>query len=154
MPSSVPSSGPLSLKDLHDDFRRYPETNPTNISLGSLIDDFLCENPTNQLISSFHGATYLKPFIISTLARFNVADSCEVPRPNFGGKGATVVYHNGTTTNPAVGDTIYTSYKGFNGSSCSNTTFSSVGKQIFFRMDNGKVAEVRNTGVVLSVNNC
>ena len=147
---SIPSSGPLSLKDLHDDFKKFPTTNPTNISLNTLIQDYLCVTTTNKPISEFYNSTYLNPFIISETAGDDAEDTCEIPRPNFGGKGAALAYHNGTGTNPVKNDTVYTSYKGLNGASCSNTTWPSG----FYRMDNGDVLNVLGTGVVKGVTEC
>tara|TARA_B100001094_G_scaffold315953_1_gene356580 strand:+ start:8537 stop:8989 length:453 start_codon:yes stop_codon:yes gene_type:complete len=150
MPSSVPSTGPLSLKDLHDDFKKYPTSNPTNISLSDLVGDFLCENSTNQSMSSFHGSTYLKPFIISTATGEDAEDTCNISRPAFNGKGAALVYHNGINTNPVANDFVYASYRGLNGASCSNT-FLSLG---FYRMDDGDVANLQSTGKVKGVTEC
>tara|TARA_B100000575_G_C23103884_1_gene637048 strand:+ start:481 stop:960 length:480 start_codon:yes stop_codon:yes gene_type:complete len=159
MASQIPTSGPLSLKDLHDDFKKYPTLNPTNISLSDLVGDFLCESPTNQSMSSFHGATYLKPFIISTATGEDAEDTCNIPRPAFDnqtgklGKGAALVYHNGNSTNPVLNDFVYASYKGLNstsGASCTNS-FLSLG---FYRMDNGNVANLQSTGRVKGVTGC
>jgi len=159
MASAIPTSGPLSLKDLHDDFKKYPTLNPTNISLGDLIDDFLCEGLTNKSMSSFHGATYLKPFIISTATGDDAEDTCEIARPSFDnqtgklGKGAALVYHNGNSPNPVANDFVYASYKGLNstsGASCTNS-FLSAG---FYRMDDGDVANLFSTGKVKAITEC
>ena len=150
MPSSIPASGPLSLKDLHDDFKKFPTSSPTNISLNTLIQDYLCVTTTNKPISSFYGATYLQPFIINETAGADSEETCEIARPSFGGKGAALVYHNGTGTNPVANDFIYISYKGLNGASCSNTTY----PQGYYRMDDGDVVNVQSTGKVKGVTEC
>lgn len=150
---TISPSGQLSLKDLHEDFRRYPESNPTNISLGDLIDDFLCEGSTNKSMSSFHGSTYLGPFVIKVQSGEDSEEACEFfPPTTYNGKGAGVRYHNGTTKNPTANDFVYLSYKGLNGASCSNT-FQPVGS---YKMDTGKVMVMSSTttGQVKSIVTC
>jgi len=149
---TIPLTGELSLLDLHEDFRRYPESNPTNISLGSLIDDFLCEGSTNKSMSSFHGSTYLGPFVIKTVAGEDTEAACELNTPTYNGKGAGVRYHTGTTKNPIANGFVYISYKGLNGGSCTNTLQPGGS----YKMDTGKVLVMSTTpaGQVKSIADC
>jgi len=149
---TIPLTGELSLLDLHEDFRRYPESNPTNISLGSLIDDFLCEGSTNKSMSSFHGSAYLGPFVIRTLSGEDSEEACELNNPTYNGKGAGVRYHTGAAKNPTSNVFVYLSYKGLNGASCSNT----LQPTGYYKMDTGDVMSMSSTpaGQVKSIIKC
>jgi len=161
MPSG-PSGGSISMKDLHEKFRRFPEAakgGPSNLSFSSLISDYICfPSTTNRKFSLFYGKNYLGPFLINTAPGEDATETCDISVPNTTNptaKGTGLRYHNGSATEPVPGLTVYISYKGLNpttGNTCTNI----LQPQGFYRINTGDVMHIGKVGDIrpLGITEC
>ena len=132
---ALPTTGPLSLNDIRIEIG----ASSTNVSLGAMSDTAGFSAP--DAITDFYGysASSCTSFLTNTT---NTRNPCTLNSSN------ATYYHNGASTYPANGDTIYTN------SSCT-TTAGAKNRRWFFSSNSGGGTYLTNSsGVVTSVGIC
>tara|TARA_R100001086_G_C11779645_1_gene243266 strand:+ start:478 stop:888 length:411 start_codon:yes stop_codon:yes gene_type:complete len=133
----LPGSGQLSINDIATEF----SVTLTNVALNATLGTYASKGAgATTAISDFYGLSALTAYTGGTLESTGNA-ACEIEEPE------NTYYHNGSGSEPAVNDTVYTNSGG--------TTTIGAGHHLFVNSEETRQAiQTNSSGVITGITDC
>lgn len=133
----LPSSGQLSINDIATEF----SVTLSNVALNATLGTYASKGAgATTAISDFYGLSALTAYLGGSLESSG-RDACDIEEPE------NTYYHNGSGTDPAVSDTVYTNSSG--------TTTLGAGNHLY--VDASEVRsyiQTNSSGVITGITRC
>tara|TARA_R100000231_G_scaffold56285_1_gene46781 strand:+ start:177 stop:587 length:411 start_codon:yes stop_codon:yes gene_type:complete len=133
----LPGSGQLSINDIATEF----SVTLTDVALNATLGTYASKSAgATTAISDFYGLSALTAYTGGTLESTGNA-ACEIEEPE------NTYYHNGSGSEPAVSDTVYTNSSG--------TTTIGAGHHLFVNSEETRQAiQTNSSGVITGITDC
>ena len=133
----LPGSGQLSINDIATEF----SVTLTDVALNATLGTYASKSAgATTAISDFYGLSALTAYTGGTLESTGNA-ACEIEEPE------NTYYHNGSGSEPAVNDTVYTNSSG--------TTTIGAGHHLFVNSEETRQAiQTNSSGVITGITDC
>jgi hypothetical protein len=133
----LPSSGQLSISDIATEF----SVTLSNVALNATLGTYASKGAgVTTAISDFYGLSALIEYTGGSLESSGSA-ACEIEEPE------NTYYHNGSGTDPAVSDTVYTNSSG--------TTTLGAGHHLYINASETRQSiQTNSSGVITGITTC